>query len=188
MTAGTLQKQLNQDTKMNESLSLHIDRFSLEHAERKISYKGVMFNGLRYTSPLLLNARQTNRFADRAIIYFDRDDLSHIYLFEQNGPGVAAIPCSHFRYAKGLALKEHLTVFRYCRRFGIDPDEGMQLRILYDIRSGTFDPDCRSYFGSPANVDGKEDYRQGQDGSYYRELMAKLGSAVRNFESGEAHV
>lgn len=173
---------------MNENLPRHIDRFSLEHAERKISNRGVIFHGLRYTSPLLLTARQTNRFADRVIIYFDRDDLSHIYVFEQNGPGFAAIPCSHFRYAKGLTLEEHRTVRNYCRRFGIKPSEGMHLRILQGIRSGAFDRDCRGCIEKPTHIDVEEDSWQGRDVSYYSELMAKLGSEVRNFESGEAHV
>lgn len=173
---------------MKTNFARYFDRSSLDQTERVISHRGVIFHGLSYASPLLNAVHQMDRTPDRTVIHFDRNDLSHIYIFEQRGPGFAAIPCSHFRYAKGLTLDEHRAVLTHCRRFSLTPNEDMLLRILWEIRTGACAPDSAGPSSYRSNSPKSKIPRRRQKDTDYTTLMAQLGSAVQNFGMGGNHV
>lgn len=158
-----------------------------ERTERIISHHGLTFQGLNYASPLLVAVCQMNRASDRTVIHFNRNDLSHVYIFECDGPGFAAIPCEFFRYARGLALVEHRTILSYCRRNGLTPTEEILLQMLWKLRaegsdrlkriSNNFVSGSASFLSNhPRNIRAESDYSA---------QMTRLGHEVRNFGSGK---
>lgn len=160
---------------------------NLEQTERIISHQGLTFQGLNYASPLLIAVRQLDRTSDRTVIHFNRNDLSHVYIFECDGQGFTAIPCQFFRYARGLALIEHRTILSYCRRNGLTPTEEILLKMLWKLRtegedrlkrfSDNFVSGSTSFLsGHPQNIRAE---------SYYSAQMTRLGHEVRNFGSGK---
>lgn len=170
---------------MNAHISRQFERSSLEAVERIVTHRGVTFQGLSYASPLLNTLHQINRAPERAVIHFDRNDLSHMYVFEAQSPGFAAIPCGNFRYAKSLSLTEHRAVLAYCRRRALRTDEDTLLQILWIIRSGKSLSDtvgCRS----KSAPDKRKPHRRGK--GYHIALMSKLGTAVQNFEKDANNV
>lgn len=170
---------------MNTHISRQFECSSLEAVERIVTHRGVTFHGLSYTSLLLNTLHQINHAPARAVIHFDRNDLSHMYVFEAQSPGFAAIPCGYFRYAKTLSLTEHRAVLAHCRRRDLRTDEDTLLQILWIIRSGkplSDTVDSRSKSAS----DGRQPYRRG-DG-FHIALMSKLGTAVQNFGKKTNHV
>ena len=160
---------------------------NLERTERIISHQGLTFQGLNYASPLLIAVRQLDRATDRTVIHFKRNDLSHVYIFECDGPGFAAIPCQFFRYARGLALDEHRTIRSYCRRNGLTPSEEILLQMLWKLRTEGADRLKRisdnsasgsaSFLSSlPRNIRAESDYSA---------QMTRLGHEARHFGSGK---
>lgn len=173
---------------MNANPTFHPSRSNLERTERMITHRGVIFQGLSYASPLLNTIHQMNRAPDRLVIHFDRNDLSHMYVFEGHSPGFAAIPCNYFRYAKGLALDEHRAVLAYCRHFKLGINEETLLHILWETRSGTplsHSPNPLSYRSKcTQSKQARDRKREG----HYISLMSSLGAEIQNFgkESGHA--
>ncbi len=170
---------------MNTHISRQFERSTLEAVERIVTHRGVTFHGLSYASPLLNTLHQINRSPARAVVHFDRNNLSHMYVFEAQGPGFAAIPCGYFRYAKSLSLTEHRAVLAHCRRRDLRTDEDTLLEILWIIRSGKSLSDtvgCRSK-SAPNELQAR---RRGN--GYHIALMSKLGTAVQNFGKEANHV
>lgn len=173
---------------MTTNFSRQFDRSNLERTERHITHQGVIFQGLSYASHLLNTVHQMNRAPDRAVIHFDRNDLSHMYVFEQHSPGFAAIPCNYFRYAKGLTLAEHRAVLAYCRDFKLGMNEETLLQILWEFRSGA--PLSRSSIPMnrrPKCTQGKQVRNTGKD-DRYTSLMSRLGNDIQNFGKESGHV
>jgi hypothetical protein len=173
---------------MKSNFTHIFDLFGLGCTERIISHRGIIFQEIPYTSPLLNAVHQLNRTPDRTQIHFDRNNLSHIFLFESDGLGFAAIPCTYFRYAKGLTLNEHRAVRSYCLRIGETPTEDTLIRILRGIRAGTLKPRCTTLPSLGTNYSKFDNRRKTHRDKDYSALMARLGCEVRNFGSGDYRV
>lgn len=165
-----------------------IDQANLERVERTISHRGVVFHELSFSSPLLNAVHQINRTPLRTVFHFDENDLSHIYIFEQPGIGFAAIPCTWFRYAKGLSLKEHRAVRSCLRKHRLPATEEMLTQVLWHIRTGerisnldeihTQTNEHAHHRLSRTLIPKTEKPKSLQD---YTSLMARLGNEVRSF-------
>lgn len=170
---------------MKTNFTYLFDRSNLEFTERNISHRGITFHEIQYASPLLNTVHQLNRTPDRTLIHFDRNNLSHLFLFEPDGPGFAAIPCTYFRYAKGLTLNEHRAVRGHCRRSGVAPIEDNLIRVLWGIRAGTITPGSATQPIQGTNFSKFENHRNTRRGKDYSALMARLGGELQNFSSGD---
>lgn len=163
----------------------YFDRSGLKCTERVISHRGIIFHEIPYASPLLNAVHQLNRTPENTLIHFDRENLSHIFLFEPDGMGYSAIPCTFFRYANGLTLNEHRAVRSFCRRCGITPTEDTLIEILWGIRAGILTPHGAALAWQEAAFSKFGNRRRTRPGNDYSALMARLGSEIRNFNSGE---
>ena len=171
---------------MKTNIAGQIDRPNLECTVRTITPRGITFSGLSYASPLLAAVHQMNQAPGRAVIHFDTNDLSHIYIFERQGCGFVGIPCNYVRYAKGLTLVEHRAVQTHRRRLDHADSEETLLEILGWVRSGIPGSRLVAPPASQSTCTGQGNTCNGENDAYYLSLMSRLATEIAQFgEEGQ---
>jgi putative transposase len=83
--------------------------------ERKITRRGVEFEGLIYNSYELARLRSPQEKSEKAIVKYDPTDLSRIYVFDPTSRQFLAVPALSHEYTRGLTLWQHQVVKQLAR-------------------------------------------------------------------------
>jgi putative transposase len=84
--------------------------------DRKVTRKGIEWNGLLYNSQLLALLRNRPDFDPAQIqIRANENDISHLYVLGPGMPRYQAVPCTNKAYAKGKNLHQHLCALKHAK-------------------------------------------------------------------------
>ncbi|WP_375462633.1 Mu transposase C-terminal domain-containing protein [uncultured Methylobacterium sp.] len=84
--------------------------------DRKVTRKGIEWNGLLYNSPLLALLRNRPDFDPEQIqIRADENDISHLRVLGPGMPRYQSVPCTNKAYAKGKNLHRHLCAIKHAK-------------------------------------------------------------------------
>ncbi len=83
--------------------------------ERKITRKGVEFEGLVYNSSELARLRSSTKTSSKTKVKYDPTDLSQIYVFDENNCRFIEVPAINQEYSDGLTLWQHKVIKQLAR-------------------------------------------------------------------------
>lgn len=83
--------------------------------ERKITRRGVEFEGLIYNSYELARLRYSQGKSEKTTVKYDPTDLSRIYVFDQTNRHFLEVPALSQEYTLGLTLWQHQVVKQLAR-------------------------------------------------------------------------
>ena len=84
--------------------------------ERKITRKGVEFEGLVYSSSELARLRSRAKTSAKTKVKYDPTDLSKIYVFDEDNCQFIEVPAINQMYSDGLTLWQHKVIKQVARR------------------------------------------------------------------------
>tara|TARA_A100001391_G_scaffold149716_2_gene107179 strand:+ start:688 stop:2976 length:2289 start_codon:yes stop_codon:yes gene_type:complete len=99
------------------------------YVTRKAERRGIALFGLRYNSEELRNYRSGFKTDPRVEIRYDPQDISEIWIIDQDKGISFAVPCTRRDYAKGISEYQHLVI----RRHALDkagPNRKLQIKQL----------------------------------------------------------
>lgn len=83
--------------------------------ERKITRKGVEFEGLVYNSSELARLRSEAKTSSKTKVKYDPTDLSQIYVFDEEQCQFIEVPAINQEYSDGLTLWQHKVIKQLAR-------------------------------------------------------------------------
>lgn len=83
--------------------------------ERKITRKGVEFEGLVYNSSELARLRSEARTSSKTKVKYDPTDLSSVYVFDENNCSFIEVPAINQEYSDSLTFWQHKVIKHLAR-------------------------------------------------------------------------
>jgi len=84
---------------------------------RKLTHKGIEFNGLCYNSDELGDLRKRHGTEFEVAIHYNAEDLGAIFVVPPSGQGFIRVEAPDMDYAGGLSLWLHKKIQRYARKY-----------------------------------------------------------------------
>ncbi len=89
---------------------------------RKITRRGVEFEGLYYNSCELARLRSSNQKSEKTIVKYDPSNISRIYVFDSNTHKFLEVPALGQEYTHNLSLWQHQVVKQLARQEALKVD------------------------------------------------------------------
>jgi len=92
-----------------------LDIVLCRNADRVLMHYGIEFEALIYNSDELNDLRNRMNGGGRVKVKYDPNDVSFVYVYDENNDVHIKVPALDTEYVKGLSLWKHRVVRRYCR-------------------------------------------------------------------------
>ena len=113
-------------TLWKEGVAVHPPRLVRQHSslielvgayeERLAERRGIALFGLRYNSPQLAQYRSEFNKDPRVVVRYDPQDISTIWIIDQERGVSFPVPCTRRDYADGLSKHQHYVIRRHASR------------------------------------------------------------------------
>nr|WP_284578698.1 Mu transposase C-terminal domain-containing protein [Devosia sp. RR2S18]WIJ25210.1 Mu transposase C-terminal domain-containing protein [Devosia sp. RR2S18] len=106
------------------------------YEERVAERRGIRLFGLRYNSPLLAEYRSNFSKDPTVVVRYDPQDISRVWLIDEDRGLSLEVPCTRADYAEGLSLHQHRVIRR--RAADRSPEGRLRMKQLWIAKAELF--------------------------------------------------